>query len=129
MAPVFVDDVAEAGSSQRCTTAARTIAATSCAGPIYSLAELVKFIQRLLGIHRAIVPLPKPLGRRRSLGRDYLVPGKPFSLDNFKSLGVSSVCTESGLAALGIHPSSLATVAPTYLRPRSERTALRQLPS
>ncbi len=129
MAPVFVDDVAQALVAALHDGRTYDRSYELCGPDIYSLAELVKFIQRLLGIHRAIVPLPKPLGRLQAWVGDYLLPGKPFSLDNFKSLGVSAVCTENGLAALGIQASSLATVAPAYLHPRREPTALRQLPS
>jgi NADH dehydrogenase len=44
------------------------------------------------------------------------IPGKPFSTDNFRSLTVDNVCRENGFARLGIAPTSLDSIAPTYLR-------------
>jgi NADH dehydrogenase len=50
------------------------------------------------------------------------LPGKPFSYDNYLSLGLDSVCREDGLGALGITPTGVAAVVPGYLggrdRPR-----------
>lgn len=129
MAPVFVDDVARAFLLALRDSHTQNRSYELCGPDIYSLAELVKLVQRQLGIHRIVVPLPRPLGRLQAWAGDYLLPGKPFSLDNFKSLGVSSVCTESGLASLRIAPRSLATIAPTYLKPRAERRMLRHSPS
>ncbi len=43
-------------------------------------------------------------------------PGKPFSLDNFRSLQVDSVCSGKAFPeAFGIAPTSLEQVAPTYI--------------
>ena len=46
-----------------------------------------------------------------------LVPGKPFSLDNFRSLSVDSVCSRDGFAHFGIQPRHLMAVLPFYLGP------------
>jgi hypothetical protein len=52
-----------------------------------------------------------------------LLPGKPFSLDNFRSLTVDSVCREDGCAALGITPAPMLAVLPQYLAPPAPRPA------
>jgi NADH dehydrogenase len=44
-----------------------------------------------------------------------LVPGKPFSTDNLKSLLIDSVCKVNGLARLGIKPQPLEAILPSYL--------------
>ena len=44
-----------------------------------------------------------------------LLPGKPFSLDNFRSLTRDSICRENGCAALGIVPRPLLAELPLYL--------------
>jgi len=49
------------------------------------------------------------------------VPGKPFSLDNFRSLSVDSVGGEDGLGALGIVVTPLEAVAPGYIGNRGSR--------
>ena len=48
-----------------------------------------------------------------------LVPGKPFSLDNFRSLTVDSVCRENGFAVLGIEPQSMPGIVRQYLGAKS----------
>jgi hypothetical protein len=47
-----------------------------------------------------------------------MLPGKPFSLDNFRSLTLDSVCREDGCRRLGITPQGMLAVLPTYLDPR-----------
>jgi NADH dehydrogenase len=128
MAPAFVDDVARAFVIALHDARVQNRVYELCGPDIFSLAEVVKLVQRQLGLHRAIVPLPNPLGRLQAWVGDYLLPGKPFSLDNFRSLGVPSVCSDAGFASLGIRPSSLATLASTYLPARAQRRTLRQIP-
>ncbi|HEU4616835.1 MAG TPA: complex I NDUFA9 subunit family protein [Gammaproteobacteria bacterium] len=130
MAPVFVDDVARAFlvALENGHTQNRTY--ELCGPDIYSLEELVRLIRQELGLRRAILRVPKFLGRLQAWASDYLVPGKPFSLDNFRSLSVSSVCTENGLAALGIEPRSFETLLTTFFdtargRPRPDGSASR----
>jgi NADH dehydrogenase len=45
-----------------------------------------------------------------------LLPGKPFSLDNFRSLRTDSVGKVDGYAALGITPQPLAGWLPVLLK-------------
>ena len=127
MSPVYVEDVAQAfvkalGDSHTC---GRTY--ELCGPEIYSLGEIVNFVKRQLGIRRVIVPMPKPLARMQAAVADYVIPGKPFSIDNMKSLSVAGVCSENGLASLGITPKSIATIAPEYLGRRA-RPAPPRLP-
>jgi len=69
-----------------------------------------------------IIPLPDVLARIQGIVMG-LLPGKPFSLDNFRSLTLDSVCRENGCAALGITPRPLMSELPLYLAsaPRAER--------
>jgi hypothetical protein len=62
------------------------------------------------------VPLPDTLARIQGLVMQML-PGKPFSLDNFRSLTLDSVCREDGCRRLGITPQAMLAVLPTYLDP------------
>jgi len=80
-----------------------------------------------LGRTCIIVPLPRALGRLQAWLGDYLLPGKPFSLDNFRSLGVASICADNGLLFLGIKPHSLASIVPTYLAGASPQGRLSRL--
>jgi NADH dehydrogenase len=48
-------------------------------------------------------------------------PGKPFSLDNYRSLQVDSVCEEGFPEVFGITPTSLEEIAPGYLKKGMEQ--------
>src|ERR1700693_1819863 len=112
--PVSVDDVIEAvlrclhgGASSRQTY--------ELGGPqVYSLREIVALVAKLTGRRRWIVGLPDAVARMQALAMDF-VPGRPFSSDNYRSLAVDSVCTENGLARLGIKPQSMPASARQYL--------------
>ena len=112
---MFVDDVAAAFCVALGDRGTHGKTYELCGPDIYSLEELVRFVRAQLGLHRAIVPLPAPLGYLQAWTGEYLLPGKPFSVDNFASLGVASVCSADGLASLGIRAQSMAAIAPTYL--------------
>lgn len=119
-APVYVEDVATA--CVRALGDSRTFGRTYelCGPDIYSLREILTFIKRVRGLRRTIVGLPLALGQVQAWIADYLIPGKPFSLDNLRSMAVASVCSENGFSALGIEPKRLETIAPTYLVPPAD---------
>ena len=112
--PVLVDDVIEAvirclhgGASSRQTY--------ELGGPqIYSLREIVDLVAKLTGRRRWIIGLPDAVARVQALAMD-LVPGRPFSSDNYRSLTVDSVCAEDGFARLGLKPQSMVASARQYL--------------
>lgn len=117
-APVFVGDVVAAFAKTLHDPAAFGRSYELCGPEIYSLREIVEFVRRELGLRRLIVPLPPLLGRLQAAIADYLIPGKPFSLDNLRSLSVANVCNENGLQALGIAARSMSAAVPRYLAPR-----------
>jgi uncharacterized protein YbjT (DUF2867 family) len=45
-----------------------------------------------------------------------LLPGKPFTMDNYLSLQVDSLCEHNALTELGIKPQLVETLVPGYLR-------------
>jgi len=112
--PVSVDDVIEA--VLRCVHGGASSRQTyELGGPqVYSLREIVGLVAKLTGRRRWIVGLPDPVARLQALAMDF-VPGRPFSSDNYRSLTVDSVCTENGLARLGIKPQSMLASARQYL--------------
>jgi uncharacterized protein YbjT (DUF2867 family) len=115
--PVWVQDVAAA--IVRCLDDASTIAKTyECAGPqVYTLQELVRATGRWSGHVRPVIALPDALARVQALAMECL-PGTPLmSRDNLDSMRVPNVAGEQlpGLAALGIAPAPLDSVAPGYL--------------
>lgn len=123
--PVFVDDVVDAivrclhgGASSRQTY--------ELGGPqIYSLREAVQLVATTTGKRRWIMPLPNFIGWLQGFFMN-LVPGRPFSTDNFRSLKVDSVVSEDGLAKLGIKPHSMAASARQYLGSFEDNARLSQ---
>lgn len=118
-APVYVGDVVEAfvrALDERETYGQRY---ALCGPRVYTLRELVAYTAHLIGVRRLIIGLPAPLSALQAYAFDYLfglfTDAKPFSIDNYRSLSVPSVCTTDGLGALGITPTALEAIAPRYL--------------
>ncbi|HHJ14114.1 MAG TPA: complex I NDUFA9 subunit family protein [Gammaproteobacteria bacterium] len=119
-APVYVGDVVDAfiGALSDNGTVGKRL--DLCGPREYRLIELVRYTARLTGKPRLILPLPDLLSRLQAtlLG---LLPGKPFSLDNYHSLQIDSLCRENALPLLGIHTHSVESVVPHYLGQASMR--------
>jgi NADH dehydrogenase len=117
-APVYVGDVVEAMLRSLPGGAASERSLELCGPDVMTLREIVAFTARTLGLRRWIVGLPDFLARIQGVVLG-LVPGKPFSLDNFRSLTVDSVCRENGFAVLGIEPQSMPGIVRQYLGAKS----------
>lgn len=87
-----------------------------CGPEVMTLEQLVRLTARAAQLPCHIVRLPDVLGRIQGLVAG-LLPGKPFSLDNFRSLTLDCVCRENGCGALGITPRPLLAELPLYLAP------------
>jgi uncharacterized protein YbjT (DUF2867 family) len=115
-APVSVFDVAEA--------MVRALSRHDSAGQIYELCgpevmtlqEIVRMSASAARLPCRIVPLPDVIARLQGVVMG-LLPGTPFSLDNFRSLTLDAVCREDGCRRLGITPRPMLAVLPTYLDP------------
>lgn len=94
-----------------------------CGPEVLTLEQLVRMTAAVSQLPCRLIRLPDVLGRLQAalLG---LLPGKPFSLDNFRSLTVDSVCTQNGLARFGITPRHMMAVLPFYLGPFTAATEL-----
>jgi uncharacterized protein YbjT (DUF2867 family) len=123
MQPVFLGDVVEAF--------ARTIndpnsdhRTYTLVGPtVYTLREILSFVRDQLGLRRAIIGLPYWLAviQATLLG---ILPSKPFTMDNLRSLSVDSVSDDDGLAQLGIRATAMETVVPEMLHGGGHRHRL-----
>ncbi|MGA9854397.1 MAG: complex I NDUFA9 subunit family protein [Gammaproteobacteria bacterium] len=113
-APVYVGDVVAA--FVRCLTLRASFGQrySLCGPKIYTLRDLVRYTARVMGLHRLVIGLPRPLSWLQAALMEWL-PGKPLSLDNYRSLKLDSVCEQNGFGALGIEPISLEAVVPSYL--------------
>jgi NADH dehydrogenase len=127
-APVYVEDVADAMLSALWDERTYGRSYELCGPEIFTLEEVVRFVARHSGRKRVVLPLPAPLGKLEAVIGGWL-PGKPFSLDNYRSLGISSVCAEDGLTALGVGAHALTAVMPRHLeRGRGKLRARHDLP-
>ena len=114
MAPVYIEDVCRAFADsleQRATFGKRF---ELCGPRTYTLKALVQYTARVAGLKRIVIGLSDPLSKlqARVLER---VPGKPFSYDNYLSLTKDSVCAQNGFEQLGIAPTAVEAIVPTYL--------------
>ena len=118
-APISVLDVAEA--FMRALNSHRSEGATYelCGPDNLTLEETVRLTARIAQLPCHILRLPDFLGRLQGIVLG-LVPGKPFTLDNFRSLTRDSVCRTDGCAELGIRPRPLLAEVPLYLAPEPE---------
>ena len=108
-APVYVGDVADAFISAIDDKSTFGQRIPLCGPGEYSLRELVSYTAQQLGLRRRIIGLPDGLSKLQAAIFEWL-PGKPFSLDNYHSLQVDSVCHEHEPM-----PTSIEAVVPSYI--------------
>jgi uncharacterized protein YbjT (DUF2867 family) len=118
-APVSVFDVAAAFARALENPASRGASYELCGPAVMTLEEIVRLTARAAALPCHILALPDVIGRLQGALMG-LLPGKPFSLDNFRSLTIDCVCRENGCAALGIRPQPILAVLPGYLGPQPE---------
>ena len=117
--PVFVGDVVESFAyalRHRATVGQRY---DLCGPRAYTLEALVRYVDELVGTRKRILPLNERLSRWQARLLQY-APGKPFTRDNYLSLTVPAVCAGE-FPFPNIVPSSLESIAPTYLGALSQR--------
>ncbi len=113
-APVYVGDVVEAFVKALADKGTIGQRLELCGPTTYSLKQLVEYTAAQIQRKTLVIGLPDFAARLQAymLG---LVPGKPFTIDNYHSLQKDSVCSESALVGLGITPRSIEAVVPSYL--------------
>ena len=126
-APVYSGDVVDAFTAALRDPASHGRRYQLCGPQVYTLRELVNYTAELSGRRRLVLGLSDGLSRRQAQVFDgafrWLPLEPPFSLDNYRSMQVDSVCAADapGLAELGITPTSVESVMPRLLAGRSER--------
>ncbi|HUZ14337.1 MAG TPA: complex I NDUFA9 subunit family protein [Caulobacteraceae bacterium] len=124
--PVFVDDVARAVAAALAdaASAGRTY---ELGGPgVYTFRELMQLTLREIGRRRLLVPLPWGLAQILGAGGDAvaalhgaaaIVPAPPLTTDQVALLRCDNVVAEAaaGLVDLGVAPTALEPIVPTYL--------------
>ena len=112
--PVFVGDVAQAILVGLSRQDGRTY---ELGGPsIYTFKELLQLILRETGRRRALVPVPFGIAFLKAAFLQIL-PNPLLTVDQVKLLKKDNVVatTAAGLSALGINPTSVEAVIPSYL--------------
>ena len=114
--PVYVGDVAEA--------IRRVLSDPAAAGKTYELGgpqvftyrEIMELVLRYTGRHRLLVPVPFRLARMQATFLQ-LLPNAPVTRDQMKLLEADNVVSEdaAGLSDLGIEPTPVDAVVPSYL--------------
>lgn len=91
-APVYIQDVAKAiVNSMETDTVGQRI--QLCGPELYALSEIIDYVAAALHRNIRVIRLPDPLAKLQAHICEF-IPGKPFSLDNYRSLQIDSVCTE-----------------------------------
>lgn len=114
--PVYVEDVVRAFVESLDNHKTFGQRYDLCGPKVYTLREIVEYVARLVGKRVCIVGLNDAWSYLQAATLEFM-PGKPFSLDNYRSLKVDSVCDKGFPEVFGITPSSLEQIAPTYLAP------------
>jgi NADH dehydrogenase len=133
-APVWVNDVGEAMVKTLDNPESYGQRYNLCGPKTYTLQELVAYIAKLIRVKRQILPLKEKHSHWIARFMDKLGPTKPFSLDNFHSSQVESVCGKNNhLLQLGITPRAIEIIMPKYFSnastPRELYSTFRQLAS
>jgi uncharacterized protein YbjT (DUF2867 family) len=114
--PVYVGDVADAviASLERPNAAGKTF---ELGGPrVYSFRALMELVLRETGRRRALVNLPFSLASLQAAFLEWL-PRPPLTRDQVKLLQRDNIVTAGGLGLgdLGIAPTAVELIIPTYL--------------
>jgi NADH dehydrogenase len=116
-APVYVGDVADRFVNALDDKSTYGKRYNLCGPEQYSLKELVDYTARALGVNRHVIGLPELISKMQAYMLEW-IPGKPFSVDNYKSLKLDSVCPENEHET-----TSLDMVVPSYLGNSNRQTA------
>ena len=98
-APVYAGDVAQAFVNAIDDQSSYNQRINLCGPDIYTLGEIVELTAGALGKKIKVIGLPDSLAYMQAVFMDYCVPGKPFSIDNYNSLKVDSICESAPLGS------------------------------
>ena len=125
-APVYVGDVAEAFARALDDPGTFDQRYDLCGPRVFTLRELVDYTVEAMGERKPIVELNDTLSRLQAkvLG---VMPGRPFTMDNYRSMQMDSVCEHDGLGRLGITPTDVDAIIPFVLGQRLPKQRLDSL--
>ena len=113
--PVWVEDVVSAFVQAMDDPKTYGKSYDLCGPKIYTLAEILRYTQSLIGKHQAIIPLCDLLATIQAMVFERL-PGKIITRDNLLSLSVDNVCQQNDLLhAFGIEATAMESIVPDYI--------------
>jgi len=115
--PVYVEDVARAFTHAIDDPNLHSERVDLCGPGVYTLRQIVTYLDTEIGGRHKVIGLSDWQSHLQGMIMEW-VPGKPFSLDNYRSLLVDSVCDGSDWIRFGFSPASLESIVPRYLRAR-----------
>jgi uncharacterized protein YbjT (DUF2867 family) len=118
-APVYVGDVIHAFNAALDNKATHGQRYDLCGPGVYTMRELMSYTARVLGIKRELWGLSDGVSRLQARLMQ-LLPGKPFTMDNYRSLQVDAVCAGEFPALFNLKPTAVETVVPYYLGRRDQ---------
>lgn len=115
--PVYVVDVAQAVAAALADPAAHGGRTYWLGGPtVISMRELLQWIARETGRKPSFIDVPDGIAGALARLTGWL-PGAPITADQWRMLQSDNIVADgaAGLAALGVEPTPMAAVAPTWL--------------
>ncbi|MFV1997197.1 MAG: complex I NDUFA9 subunit family protein [Acidiferrobacterales bacterium] len=85
-----------------------------CGPKVYTLKQIVEYVARITHQRRLVLGLGNRLSKLQAMAGE-LLPGKPISLDNIRSMREDSICSEGFPELFEITPSTLEDIVPHYL--------------
>ena len=117
--PVYVGDVAQAFVDAINNPQTFNQAYSLCGPKTYTLAEIVRYVAQQMGRKIYIIPMGFILSRLQAEAFEWLPPpfnkAKPFSVDNYRSLRVDSICDSGFPQVFNVTPRLMESVVPHYL--------------
>jgi uncharacterized protein YbjT (DUF2867 family) len=117
-APIYVGDVVAAFIQTLHDGTSSRQSYDLCGPDVLTLEQIVRITAQAARLPCHIYRLPDALARLQAAIMQ-LLPGKPFSTDNYRSLLTDSVCQRDGAGQLGLATASLTALAPLWLAPKS----------
>jgi uncharacterized protein YbjT (DUF2867 family) len=121
-APIYVGDVAAAFMQALHGGASNRKCYELCGPEVLTLEQIVCISASAAQLPCHIYRLPDAVARLQASIMQFL-PGKPFSVDNYRSLLTDSVCHYDDGRQLGLARGSLSALAPLWLAPKSPALA------
>lgn len=112
--PVYVSDLADAIVA---TLAREDLGGKrlEIGGPeVWTMRQILEYVARQIGVRRFMPDMPDLFARMQATFMG-LLPGRPFSRDQYLTLQADAVATPDALRELSIEPTTVETIVPAYL--------------